>query len=101
MERGLCIRLPVPDLCRVCEHANLSPSSPFPQRFLASMLHWSDFWSVLFTEGGGKKAVEVTNKSTCMTHLLGFKTLYPSFTGPLLLSEGIRCFFLFFQRRMD
>lgn len=55
MKRGLCIHLPVPDLCPVREDANLTPSSPFPKPFLASMLHWSDFWSVLFTEGEGER----------------------------------------------
>lgn len=60
-----------------------------------------NFGQCCLRKGGGKKAVEVTNKSTCMTHLLGFKTFYPSFKEPLLLFEGIRCLFLFFRRRMD
>lgn len=57
--------------------------------------------SVVYGRGKKKKAVEVPNKSICMTHLLGFETFYPSFKEPLLLFEGIRCLFLFFQRRMD
>lgn len=60
-----------------------------------------NFGQCCLRKGGGKKAVEVTNKSTHMTHLLGFKTFYPSSKEPLLLFEGIRCLFLFFQRRMD
>lgn len=84
------------------EDVDPSLSSPFPKPFLAYMLHWSGFWSVLFTEGGGKEGSwEVTNKSTCMTHLLGLKISYPSSKEPLLFFEGIRCLFLFFQRRMD
>lgn len=60
-----------------------------------------NFSQCCLRKGVEKKAVEVINKSICMTHLLGFEIFCPSFKEPLLLFEGIRCLFLFFQRRMD
>jgi len=56
--------------------------------------------SVVYGRGKKNEAVEVPNKSICMTHLPGFKTFSP-LKEPFFLSEEIRCSFLFFQRRMD
>lgn len=90
-------------ICAVCERTLIFLLHP-PSLNLSFCFHVALvrlLVRVVYERGVEKKAVEITNKSICMTHLLGFKTLYPSFTGPLLLSEGIRCLFIFFQRRMD